>query len=312
MADEKISKAVILAAGNGSHLRPFSNYVPKPFLPYADKPIIYHHIKNLTDVGIKEIIVITRRDEDNNGSFKLQNQYLKDLSKDPELNDVNIKIAYQTEDPTTKKPRGTADAILSAENQLKGQNYIVILGDLIIESTNGNNYLKEIISRFNGRPMFSADNVKKDDAKSGGFVRGKKLDDMLLEMEEAIEKPDDYILDTAKGSNGNYNVMWGGVYILNKDSIKYLKEVGKGKDNELNITDAMSLQCKKENKKAYGLLIDSKIYKCRDFGRIEHWIDNNLEKQNIEKFRSSLKFYSEEFRNLVYKYVQENYNADLF
>ena len=311
MADERIGKAVILAAGNGSHLQPFSNYTPKPFLPYADKPLIYHHIKSLTEAGIKEIIVVTRRDEDNNGSFKLQNQYLKNLSKDPELKNINIEIIYQKEDPITKKPKGTADAILAAEGQLKGQDYVVLLGDLIIESANGDNYLKTIISHFSGSPMFSAYSVKKDDAKKSGFVIGKKLDDMLIEMEEAIEKPDDYILDTAKRIDDSYNVMWGGVYILNRDSIKYLKEVGKGKDNELNITDAMSLQCKKENKKAYGLFIDSKIYKCRDFGRIEHWIENNLEKQNLEKFKSSLKFYSKEFRELVYSYVEENYNINL-
>ncbi|MGC8533063.1 MAG: nucleotidyltransferase family protein [Candidatus Parvarchaeum sp.] len=311
MADEKIGKAVILAAGNGSHLRPFSNYIPKPFLPYADKPIIYHHIKNLAEAGIKEIVIVTRRDEDNNGSFKLQNQYLKDLKKDPELKGINLEIVYQAEDPVTKKPRGTADAILAAEEQLKGQNYIVLLGDLIIESNNGNNYIKDIINHFNGRPMFSADKVKREDAKKGGFVRGKKLDNILLEMDEAVEKPDDYILDTAINNDGNYNVMWGGTYILNKDSIKYLKEVEKGKDNELNITDAISLQCKKENKKAYGFFIDAKTYKCRDFGRIEHWIENNLEDKNIEKFKDSLKFYTKEFTDLVYKYVKENYNLDL-
>ncbi len=43
----KVEKAVILAAGEGSRLRPFTNYVPKTSIPYKGKPLIYYHVKNL-------------------------------------------------------------------------------------------------------------------------------------------------------------------------------------------------------------------------------------------------------------------------
>ena len=310
MADEKVSKAVILAAGNGSHLRPFSNYVPKPFLPYGDKPIIYHHIKALSECGIKDIVVITRKDENNDGAFKLQNEYLKNLSKDPELKEIKIDIAYQEVDSITKKPRGTADAIVAAEEQLKGHNYIVLLGDLIIEGRNEASYIKELIGHFKGTPLFSMDSVARDDAKRGGLVKGKTLED-ILEMEEAIEKPDDYILDAMNSADERYNVMWGGVYILNKNSMPYLKNVKPGKDGELNITDAISLQCKIENSRAYGLLINKDKYICKDFGTIDHWLENNLEKENFEKFINSIKLYPEEFARIVHEYVRNKYGISL-
>jgi UDP-glucose pyrophosphorylase len=310
MSGEEIDKAVILAAGNGSHLRPFSNYVPKPFLPYKDKPIIYHHIKTLSECGIKDIVIITRKDEDNNGAFKLQNEYLKNLSKDPELKEIKIGIAYQEVDPITKKPRGTADAIVAAEEQLKGHNYIVLLGDLIIEGRNEASYIKELIGHFKGTPLFSMDSVARDDAKRGGLVKGKTLED-ILEMEEAIEKPDDYILDAMNSADERYNVMWGGVYILNKNSMPYLKNVKQGKDGELNITDAISLQCKMENSRAYGLLINKDKYICKDFGTTDHWLENNLEKENFEKFINSIKLYPEEFARMVHEYVRNKYGISL-
>ena len=52
-------QAVILAAGLGSRLRPFTNEVPKAMVEYKGKKIIGHQIDTLKKVGIKEIIIVT-------------------------------------------------------------------------------------------------------------------------------------------------------------------------------------------------------------------------------------------------------------
>jgi dTDP-glucose pyrophosphorylase len=49
---------VILAAGRGKRMLPFSENYPKPLLPVCNKPIIVHHIEILKSLGITDIVVL--------------------------------------------------------------------------------------------------------------------------------------------------------------------------------------------------------------------------------------------------------------
>ena len=54
-----IRKAIILAAGKGERMRPYTNTCPKPLLPIGGKPLIEWTIARLKKVGVEEIIVNT-------------------------------------------------------------------------------------------------------------------------------------------------------------------------------------------------------------------------------------------------------------
>jgi MurNAc alpha-1-phosphate uridylyltransferase len=50
-------KAMILAAGFGSRLQPFTNHTPKPLLPILGKPLLFYHLEKLYAAGFTDIVI---------------------------------------------------------------------------------------------------------------------------------------------------------------------------------------------------------------------------------------------------------------
>src|SRR6266446_4255745 len=59
MAQPKVTKAVIAAAGFGTRFLPQTKAMPKEMLPLVDKPIIQHVVEELVSAGIRDIIIVT-------------------------------------------------------------------------------------------------------------------------------------------------------------------------------------------------------------------------------------------------------------
>lgn len=59
MVGDLTMRAIILAAGKGTRLRPLTNEIPKPLVKVLDKPIIETQIEYLLNAGIKDIIVVS-------------------------------------------------------------------------------------------------------------------------------------------------------------------------------------------------------------------------------------------------------------
>ena len=53
----KIKKAMVLAAGYGTRLKPLTDHLPKPLVPVAGKPMIEYALDHLTAYGIEEVVI---------------------------------------------------------------------------------------------------------------------------------------------------------------------------------------------------------------------------------------------------------------
>jgi mannose-1-phosphate guanylyltransferase / phosphomannomutase len=109
-------KAVVMAGGEGSRLRPLTIRRPKPMVPIAGKPVMEHILHLLKRHGITEVIVTV--------------QYLASNIEDYFGNgsQFGMRITYSREDI----PLGTAGSVKNAEEQLT-EPFLVISGDALTD-----------------------------------------------------------------------------------------------------------------------------------------------------------------------------------
>jgi len=106
-------KGVILAAGKGTRIYPFSDSFPKPILPIANKPLIQYQIELMAKIGIKEIIIIIGH---------LGYEIVRKIGRGDEY---GVKIKYIEQ----KSTLGIAHAVGSLEPHITSP-FIMFLGDI--------------------------------------------------------------------------------------------------------------------------------------------------------------------------------------
>lgn len=106
-------KAVIMAGGAGTRLRPLTMSTPKPLLPVAERPMVAHLARLLVRHGITEGVVTVHY---------LASTVRSELGDGSEL---GMSLAYVTE----PRPVGTAGSVKMGESMLSDGTFIVVSGD---------------------------------------------------------------------------------------------------------------------------------------------------------------------------------------
>ena len=185
-------KAIVLSAGLGTRLRPYTLTLPKVMMPVKDKPILFYHIQNLKEYGITDIGI-------NLHYFpKKITEYFGDGSK------FGVNIKYSRE----KELQGTSGAIDGFRDWIGMDDFLVVYGD----NYSHFNY-QEIIDFSDKEPKAEAIIClyEMDDLKGKGLVTMNK-NGLITEFVEKPKNPEKY----------NTKLTNAGVYYFKNSILEYI------------------------------------------------------------------------------------------
>ncbi len=246
---QKITKAIIPAAGFGTRFLPATKSQPKEMLPVVDKPTIQYIVEEAVESGIEDILIVIGRyksviEDHFDRSVELEMELEKKGKYDmlEQIQDIagmaNIQFVRQ------KTALGLGHAVYCAKNFIGNEPFAVMLGDDIVDSPE---YpcLKQMMDLYE-REQCSILGVKEvalQDIHKYGVVDGNKIAEGLYTVRSLVEKP------KAEAAPSNVAIM--GRYIITPAIFDILEKTAPGAGNEIQLTDALKTLATKEKMLAY-------------------------------------------------------------
>jgi UTP--glucose-1-phosphate uridylyltransferase len=282
----KVRKAIIPAAGLGTRFLPATKAQPKEMLPIVDKPTIQYIVEEAIHSGIEDIIIISGRGkraiEDHfDKSYELE----EELSKkgDNELLELAKSISglLNIHYIRQKEPRGLGHAIYCARAFVGKEPFAVLLGDDIVDSKVP--CLKQLMDAYNyyESTILGVQEVNMEDVGKYGIISGDFIKDNIYSVKDLIEKPE---MDQAPS-----NIAILGRYIITPEIFWYLENANPGKNNEIQLTDALKGLLNKQQLFAYHF--EGKRFDVGDKqGFLEATVEFALKREDLkEEFGTYLK-----------------------
>jgi UDP-N-acetylglucosamine diphosphorylase/glucosamine-1-phosphate N-acetyltransferase len=246
-------KALVLAAGEGTRLRPLTSNIPKPLLPVAGKPFLSHVFSALQSAGVSEIALLV--------GWKANRikEYYGNGSEQ------GLKITYLEQ----RERLGTANAIGQAEGSID-EPFFVVNGDVVISDTD----VKAMRAMFErtGRTVMGA--VTVDDPSQFGVIEEK--DGRLVRI---IEKP----------KNPPSDLINAGIFVFTPEIFELIRKTPRSIRGEFEITDTITTLAKHEEVlihrmmtewidvgRPWDLLTANDIFMSRLIGRCEGEVEENV------------------------------------
>lgn len=247
MAQPKVRKAVIAAAGFGTRFLPQTKAMPKEMLPLVDKPIIQHIVEELAGAGVTDIVIVTgyhkRTIEDHFDHLSADLKANLEAGNKQELLDATVRIsglanfAYLRQ----KGPYGTGTPLLNAAHLIDDEPFIYTFADDFVEASPSR--FRQMLDVYEQRGGSVICCVKRDgdeDYKRYGYVAGQELEPGLVDMTTIVEKP-----GTRQAAPSSLASVSG--YVFEPAIVKYLQkqlETYDPSEGEFMIQDSMQKMIK--------------------------------------------------------------------
>ena len=206
-------KALILAGGAGTRLRPITHTSAKQLVPVANKPILFYAIEHMAEAGIKEIGMIV-------GDTAAE---VKDAVGDGSRWGVSVTYIVQ------EAPLGLAHAVLISREFLGDDDFVMYLGDNLLRHG-----IHQFVERFEQNR-----HAREDTAKASAQILLARVPDPhrfgVAELDAAghvvrlVEKPKEPPSDLALV----------GVYLFDSSIHEAVASIAPSLRGELEITDAI-------------------------------------------------------------------------
>lgn len=263
-----IHKAVIPAAGLGTRFLPASKSQPKEMLPIVDKPTIQYVVEEAADAGLRDILMVIGKskraiEEHFDRNFELESELgargkhrdLEEIRRISEL--AELYFVWQRE------LNGLGDAISYARDHVGGEPFAVLLGDTLIESDPPlTRQLIQVFERFQ-HPVVVLEEVPREKVHRYGVIAGREIEPGLYVIEDLIEKPAPEVAPS--------NLAIAGRYVLTADIFDFIAKTPRGKNNEVQLTDAMRSLVR--TRPMYGLRLNGRRY---DIGNKLDFLKTNI------------------------------------
>ena len=201
-------KAVVLAAGEGTRLRPFTLTRPKHLISVAGKTVMEHVLDAVKNAGINEVIVVVH--------YKAEQ--LRDFLGDGSKFGLSIEYVRQAE------MKGTADAIKCVESNVN-EDFLLIYGDILTTPEAIKSLVKDYVDN---RPTAAMAVVQVSHPEHYGILKleGRYITDVF-------EKP--------KPSEAPTNLANAGIYVFSEEIFQKIRQTPLSSRGELEITDTFKL-----------------------------------------------------------------------
>lgn len=197
-------KGIVLAGGSGTRLYPITKGTFRQLLPIYDKPMIYYPLSVLMLAGIRDILIITTPED--------QDNFVRLLGDGSEL---GIRLSYVVQ----PSPDGLAHAFILGEEFIGKDKVCLVLGDNIFYGQGFTPMLKKAVAKPTGATVFG---YQVKDPERFDVVAFDK-DNKVLSIEEKPKQP-----------KSNFAVT--GLYFYDNDVIQIAKYIQPSERGELEIT----------------------------------------------------------------------------
>jgi len=246
-----IKKCLFPAAGYGTRFLPATKATPKEMLPILTKPLIQYGIEEAVEAGIQTMAIVTGRGkraiEDHfDISYELEQQ-IKGGSKENLLTEIRSLISKCTFSYTRQiEMKGLGHAILTGETLIGNEPFAVLLADDLC-TNGGSSVLRQMIEVYNKYKcsIVAIVEVPLEETHKYGVIAGTAIDSNadIYRVSDMVEKPE------PKDAPTNMAII--GRYILTPDIFDILRNTKPGKNDEIQITDALLEQAKQGKVIAY-------------------------------------------------------------